>query len=269
MEKELALVYMVAGVSSRFGGKIKQFAKVGPEGETLIEYSLKQALPAGFTKIVFIVGNKTEQPFRETFGNSYKGIPIEYCLQSYNPEERDKPLGTADALCCAGDSISSPFIICNGDDLYGENTFKILVKHLNNKNTCATIGYKLGEVLSEKGSVNRGMFKAENNRVLSIQETFNITKENLISKGLAEEDLSSQNIFILFPEVVTYLKETVSKFKEENKDNRKAECLLPEELNKLIQQNKISIEIYSTPDSWLGVTNPDDEEIVRRKLAGI
>ena len=118
--KDIALVYMVAGMSSRFGGKIKQFAKVGPEGETLIEYSLNQAIPAGFTKIVFIVGNKTEKPFKEMFGDSYKGIPIKYASQNFDSASRDKPWGTTDALCSAKELLDCPFIICNGDDLYGK-----------------------------------------------------------------------------------------------------------------------------------------------------
>src|SRR3989344_9452907 len=98
---ELALVYMVAGLSKRFGGKPKGLAKVGPNGETLLEYSLNQALPAGFTKIIFIVGEKTERLFKEKFGNSYKGVPIEYAMQEYDSAKRDKPWGTADALCSA------------------------------------------------------------------------------------------------------------------------------------------------------------------------
>mgnify|MGYP001614605345 FL=1 len=130
---DIALVYMVAGLSSRFGGKIKQFAKVGPKGETIIEYSLNQALPEGFTKIIFIVGNKTEKPFRDMFGESYKGIPIFYSQQKFNEEEREKPWGTADALCSAKDVINCPFVVCNGDDIYGAETFRILVNHLKNK----------------------------------------------------------------------------------------------------------------------------------------
>lgn len=128
MPKEIALVYMVAGISSRFMGKIKHFAIVGSRGETLIEYSLKQALPSGFSKIIFIVGNKTEKPFREKFGNSYNGIPVYYALQFYDESLRDKPWGTTDALCSIKSLIDCPFVICNGDDLYG----KILLEFLQN-----------------------------------------------------------------------------------------------------------------------------------------
>lgn len=268
MEKDIALVYMVAGISSRFGGKIKQFAKV-TDNETLIEYSLNQALKAGFTKIVFIVGNKTEQPFKEMFGDNYKMIPISYCSQKYNENERDKPWGTVDALSSIKDSINCPFVVCNGDDIYGENTFKILSKHLKNKNSCATIGYRLGNVLPENGSVNRGIFQVKNNKVLSVKEELGITKANLEEKILSEESLCSMNIFALYPEVINELSDILIKFKKEHKGDRKIECLLPNELNKLIEQKKIIMKIYKTPDKWFGVTNPEDEEIIKKQLESL
>jgi dTDP-glucose pyrophosphorylase len=122
--KEVAIVYLVAGISSRFGGKIKQFAVVGSNGETLIEYSMNQAIKAGFNKIIFIVGNSTEKPFKEKFKDSYKGIEIKYAHQLYDPKERDKPWGTCDAICSAKNLINGAFVVCNGDDIYGEKPFR-------------------------------------------------------------------------------------------------------------------------------------------------
>jgi choline kinase len=263
---DIAIVYMVAGLSSRFGGKVKQFAKVGPNEETLIEYSLNQALKAGFTKIIFIVGNKTEQPFKEMFGNSYNNIPIYYAKQEFNPEKRDKPWGTLDALCSAKEIIDCPFIICNGDDIYGENTFRILVEHLKNKQGCASIGYKLKEVIPKKGSVNRGIFQVKNNFINSIKEVFDITYENLLLKNLSEEDLCSMNIFLLYPEILVEFEKILIEFKKNYQDDRKIECLLPQEISNLIKQEKIVMEIYPTDDKCLGGTNPEDEEIIREKL---
>ena len=263
---EIALVYMAAGISSRFGGKIKQFVKVGPNQETLIEYSLKKALPAGFTKIIFIVGNKTEQPFREKFGTSYKGIPVEYALQTYDEKLRDKPWGTTDALCSLKD-LDCPFVICNGDDLYGSSTFQQLVNHLKTKETCATIGIRLLEMLPDKGNVIRGIFEVENNKVKSIIETYDINKENLYSKGLNKESLANMNIFALTPQVLDELNKILQNFKQIHKGDRKIECLLPVEISNLIKTNKITLEIYSTTEKWLGITNPEDEEIVRNNLA--
>lgn len=264
--QDIAIVYLVAGISSRFGGKIKQFAQVGPDGETLIEYSLKQSLPAGFTKIVFVVGEKTEKPFKDMFGEIYQGIPVQYALQKYNSEERDKPWGTVDALCSAKSLLDCKFIVCNGDDLYGEDTFKILVDHLTKKETCATVGYKLWEVLPEEGSVNRGIFEINNSKVLSIREEFGLTKDNLASRGISKDDLCSMNIFALDKEVLRELQKTLAGFKIKHSGDRKKEILLPEEISNLIKENKIILDIYPATEKWIGVTNPQDEEIVREIL---
>lgn len=263
---DIALVYPVAGMSSRFGGEIKQFAKVG-DNETLIEHSLKQAIPAGFTKIIFIVGEKTEIPFKEKFGDNYNGIPIQYCKQNYDPEKRKKPWGSADALCTAKEILNCPFIFCNGDDLYGSNSFKILVEHIKKRETCATIGYQLGKVVPEKGAVNRAIFTTEDNLVKSLREIFGIEKNNLGEKKLSEYNLCSMNIFALNSKIIKMLDKIVEEFKEKNKDNSEIECFLPEELSKIIIEKNVKMEIYTTPDKWMGVTNPGDELIVREQLS--
>lgn len=262
MEK-ITIVYMVAGISSRFKGKIKQFAKIGPQGETLIEYSLKQALSAGFNEIIFIVGNLTEEPFKKMFGNQYKGIPIKYAIQKYDPTKRNKPWGTLDSICQIKDIVKSPFIVCNGDDLYGEQSFKILANHLREKTTNATLGYNLLKVLPEKGDVNRGIFELKENKVTSIKEILNISKENLSSKGLNENTTASMNIFAFQPEILDSLDKKLIKFKEQNKGNKDIECFLPTELNNLIKKQGLIIELYPTPDKWIGITNPEDEFKVR------
>ncbi len=268
-KEKIALVYMVAGLSSRFGGKIKQFARVGSNNETLIECSLNQALPAGFTQIIFIVGEKTELPFKEMFGDDYKGIPVKYAFQDYNPLLRDKPWGTTDALCSAKEILDCPFVICNGDDLYGTDSFKILTKHIKeNPSVSATIGYKLKNVLPEQGKVNRGIFEinSEDNTVNSLREMFNIEKSNLKENGLDEENLCSMNLFAFSPGTLDLFWGILKEFKEKNKDNRKIECLLPENIGKLIQQGKIKLKIYPTEEIWLGVTNPEDELLIKEKL---
>lgn len=263
--EDIAIVYMVAGMSSRFG-KVKQFAKVGPSGETLIEYSLNQALKSGFTKIVFIVGEKTESGFRELFGDSYKNTPVYYAYQGYDKDKRDRPWGTVDAVCCARKLLNCRFVICNGDDIYGERTFKIMVNHIKTKKHCATVGYKVSSVLSGKGDVNRGLFELENHMLKSITEVFNINAENLKEKGLNENSLVSMNMFALNPKVVKKLCMILDKFKKDHQNDRKIECLLPHELSNLIKNDGLEIELYSTSDTWLGLTNPEDEEIVRNKI---
>lgn len=263
--KEIAVVYMVAGVSSRFGGKIKQFEKVNRD-ETLIEYSLNQAIKAGFNKIIFIVGNKTEQPFKDLFKNSYRGIPVIYAYQKFNPEERDKPWGTTDSLCCINEIIDCPFVVCNGDDIYGENTFKTLFKHLQESQEEATMGYLLETVTPESGSVKRAIFQVEGGHVRKLVEIFGITKLDFKASGTKPDDLCSMNIFALHPKTVELLNEKLLKFKKDNQGNRSIESLLPNDISELVESNKIKMKIYPSTDKWKGITNPGDELAVREEI---
>jgi dTDP-glucose pyrophosphorylase len=261
------IVYMVAGLSARFRGKIKQFAKIGPDDETLIEISVNQALKAGFDKIIFIVGEKTEAPFKEKFGEEYKGIPVEYALQTYDPKFRDRPWGTTDALCVAKNLIDDSFVVCNGDDLYGEETFRILLNHLKEKNANAAPGYVLGKAIPEEGTVNRGIFRMNpDNTVHSIKEVLGINKDNLSEKNLTEEDLCSMNIFALQPRILEELGNVLHRFKEKNSNDRRVECFLPEGLTEIIGNGHEKMYIYKTNEKWLGVTNPGDEEKIREEF---
>jgi len=264
--KEVAIVYLCAGMSSRFGGRIKQFAPVGPDGETLMEYSMNQAIGAGFTKIVFIVGNMTEKPFRDKFGGSYRGLKIEYALQKFNPEERDKPWGTADALVSASECLNCPFVICNGDDIYGEKTFRELVEYLNNNKNNAMIGYKLWDVIPENGKTNRGIAKVEKGYVKQIEEILGIEKKNLSATKTKKDDICSLNIFAFRPEVINLFKERVNAFKKQHEGDRKSECYLPAETSNLLKENKIKMAVCPALDKWIGITNPEDEEFVRKEL---
>jgi NDP-sugar pyrophosphorylase family protein len=264
----ISLVYMVAGLSSRFGGRVKQFAIVGKNNETLIEVSLNQALSAGFGKIIFIVGDKTEKLFKEKFGDSYKGIPVFYAKQEYNPDERDKPWGTCDAVVAAKDLIKEDFVVCNGDDLYGKNTFKILFDYLAEKNSSATIGFELGKVVPREGFVNRAIysFDSENN-VLDLKEIIGVEEKKFSELGLTKKTLCSMNIFALKKEIINLLEQRLNEFKKTNEKNRKIECYLPVEISGLIKKNELSLKLLPTPDDWMGITNPDDEPVLKKILA--
>jgi len=264
--KEIAIVYLMAGISSRFNGKIKQLARVGPNSETLLECSLSQSLPAGFSKIIFIVGPKTYDAIKEIFGDSYKGVPIQYAFQDFDTTKRDRPWGTTDAVTTIKNLVTTSFVVCNGDDLYGEQAFKLLFNHLQNNENCATVGYKLKNVVPKHGSVNRGIFQVENNFVKSVKENFNVTLDNFREKDLSEESLCNMNLFALTPEALEMLDDIVIKFKEKNKEDRKIECLLPEDIGELINEQKIKVKIYPTDETWIGITNPDDEEHVKELL---
>lgn len=268
MFMDISLVYMVAGMSNRFGGNIKQFARVGPNDETLIEHSLNQAIKAGFSKIIFVVGKKTEQGFKEMFGDNYNGLPIEYAFQDFNEDTRDRPWGTVDSLCSAQEFLDCPFVICNGDDIYGKEAFKKLVNYFKEKNECATIGYKLGDVLSEKGSVNRGTFEVDEEKYMkALKENLGINRENLEERGLSEDSYCSMNAFILNPEILNLLKKSLLEFKEKHKGDRKIECFLPAELTKLISQENLKIKVLPTSEKCIGVTNPEDADVVRKILS--
>jgi NDP-sugar pyrophosphorylase family protein len=267
MGKDIAIVFMCAGISSRFGGKIKQFAQVGSNGETLMECSLNQALKAGFTRIFFIVGDKTERPFKEKFGDLYKKIPVSYFLQKFDTSARDRPWGTADAVCSIN-SIDCPFVVCNSDDIYGEYAFKILADHLRSSNECAVIGYRLADALPYNLGANRAIFKKDSkNYALDLREVFNILRSNLSATGNSPEDLCSMSIYALHGDMLNDLKEIVEEFKRNHVGDRKIECLMPDSIGRLIRENKIKVKIYPARDKPLGITCPEDEKIVKAQLA--
>ncbi|MFH1290284.1 MAG: sugar phosphate nucleotidyltransferase [Nanoarchaeota archaeon] len=265
MENEKAVVYMVAGMSSRFGGRIKQFAEVGENGETLMEISMQQALRAGASKIIFVVGQKTEKLFKEKFGEEYEGVPVVYAMQLFDEAERDKPWGTADALCAARDVIDCGFVVCNGDDLYGESSFKDLFDCLDTGDE-GTVGFQLGKVIPDEGGVNRAIFTEEKGYVKNLIETFDIERSKLGERGLTEESLCSMNIFGLHPEVLEMLDKKLAEFKGANRGDRKAECFLPQEISDLIVEGKIKMRLIPARAKWIGITNPGDEVAVREFL---
>jgi NDP-sugar pyrophosphorylase family protein len=264
---DIAVVFLCAGLSSRFGG-LKQFAQVGPNGESLIEYSVNEALQAGFSKIVFIVGEKTADVFKEKFGDLYRGTRVLYAFQKFNEKERDRPWGTVDALCALKGVIECPFVINNGDDIYGQESYLTMVNHLKNKKEVGTVGYDLIKVLPEKGEVNRGIFDVgEDGYVKNIKEVFGINRYNFKGKGLSVETKCSMNFYGFQPEILDKMREVLKDFKEKHKGNRKIECLLPQELGNLVKKGVIKVKLYSTIGKFYGVTNPEDELAVRKALS--
>jgi len=261
-----SIVFLVAGLSSRFNGKIKQFAEVGLEGETLIEVSMKQAKNAGFEKFVFVVGEKTEAPFKEKFGNEFQGVPIEYAKQDFDKEKRDKPWGTTDAVVSAKEFVGNKFVLCNGDDIYGKKALENARTYLEEKGN-VIVGFNLIDTLPEKGKNNRGIIETnEEGFVKDIKEVFDIEKNKLEEKGLSETSLSNANLIGLEKNVLLLLEEKLIDFKKKKLESRTVECLLPIELSNLIKEKKIKLELVKSEESFFGVTNPEDEEKVRELL---
>lgn len=261
------IAYMVAGLSSRFGGKPKAFARIGPNNETLIEISIDRAIKAGFNKIIFIVGKETQETFEEFFHNNYKNIPVEFALQTYNQETRDRPWGTTDAICSASHLIEGPVLVCTGDDLYSEETYETLFNHMKENQTNATVGYDLGEHLPEQGEVNRGIFHLEGNYVTSSEELLKISKQNFQDKNVNLETPCNIGIFLIQKETLNNLNKILERFKEENKENRTKECYLNVELGNLAKNNEAKLRYYSGNGKMIGITNPEDEHIARNSLS--
>ncbi len=258
---------MVAGMSSRFGGRVKQFARIGVNDEALIEHSLGQALEIGFSKIIFVVGDKTEEGFRKMFENEYRGVPVFYARQGFDSSIRSKPWGTVDALCAAKEFIDCSFVVCNGDDIYGETSFRILFDHLQEGVDSATVGFRLGEVLSEACGVNRGIIESCCEGYLKgIRETIGIEKDGLEDMGLNEDDLCNMNIMGFRKEAIDMLDEKLKLFKEENSENCEAECFLPTEISGLIEKGLINIKVYSAEDKWMGITGPEDVDFIKNSI---
>ena len=260
----VSLVYMVAGMSSRFGGRPKQMAKVGSNNETLIEYSVNQALKQKFKKIYFITNPKTEQLFRDIFKNKYHDIEVIYVEQKYDKVKRKKPWGTTDALCSLIGHIDNSFILLNGDDIYGESTFEIGYNMMVSKNINLVGGVPFLNSVPENGKVNRGIINVENGKVKDIKEVLDISRE---THNDFFNKICNVNFIGLQVNILNMLNDILIKFKNDNKDDAKIECLLPDNLNELIQNNLMSMEYFEIKEKILGLTNPEDEEIVRNLLS--
>lgn len=290
--KETALVIMAAGIGSRFGGGIKQLAKLGPHGEIIIDYSIHDALKAGFSKIIFIIRKDIEADFREIIGDRISKIAnVQYAFQALDdlpagfsvPEGRKKPWGTGHAILAARDLIDCPFAVINADDFYGAEGFQkvhdYLVNDMDERGNVMDLcmaGYILGNTLSENGAVTRGVCEVnDDSNLKSVSETFEIRKENGMVVGqdgngepvkLSEGDIVSMNMWGLTPRFVKTLEERFPAFLRNAQGNIKAEYLLPQVIGDLLQEGNATVKVLPTADRWFGVTYAEDRESVERSL---
>lgn len=287
--KETALVIMAAGIGSRYGAGIKQLAKVGPSGEIIIDYSIHDALKAGFNKIIFIIRKDIEEEFREVIGKRIERIvPVDYVYQEMNdlpegyktPEGRKKPWGTAQAVWAAREVIDCPFAVINADDFYGAGSFKALHEYLTNEMSeneeeydYCMAGYILGNTLSESGTVARGVCSQnEDGYLRSVTETYKIgRKEGKVTgengegkeRELDEKSLVSMNMWGLKPNIIKVLGEGFPKFLDSLKaDDIKSEYLLPVVIDGLIQGGLAKVKVLPIEDKWYGVTYQEDRQYV-------
>ncbi len=280
------LLIMAAGIGSRFGGGVKQLTPVGPNNELIIDYSVHDAVEAGFNKIVFIIRKDIEADFKAMIGDRLaEKYNIEYAYQDMKnlpddfavPIGRTKPWGTGQAVLAAKDLIHEPFAVINADDYYGKEAFvKIhdyLVEHGNEQHSYCMAGFILENTLSENGGVTRGICQVDKNGCLvGVKETSNIVK---IETGAAVDGMEvdvkshvSMNMWGLTPEFLNILESGFVQFLENMKDSergmnpQKAEYLLPIIIDNLIKEGTVSVKVLETRDHWFGVTYAEDKQSV-------
>lgn len=279
------LVVLAAGMGSRYGG-IKQIEGFGPGGETLMDYSIYDAIHVGFKKIVFIIRRDFAPEFKEIFEPKLKGrIELEYVYQEMDsftegiaiPEARKKPWGTAHALLCAMEKVNDPFAVINADDFYGRDAFEKAENFLLSECTAdryAIMGYDLLKTLSENGTVNRGVCKVDDEGNLSsIAERINVSLTN--GKVICDDDKQprelplntsvSMNFWCFHPSIFQYTRKLFREFLRDNIQNPKAEFFIPIVADQFIKEAGI-IRVITTPVPWFGVTYKEDAPDVEQRL---
>lgn len=282
------LVIMAAGIGSRFGGGIKQLEPVGPNGEIIMDYSIADAMEAGFDKVVFVIRKDLEKDFKEVIGNRIeKVVNVAYAYQEREdiPEqyrerfaERTKPWGTGQAILCCKDVVKEPFLVINADDYYGKEAYAEAFRYLtaekeqSEKQKLCMVGFVLKNTLSENGGVTRGICKVDEQGMLTdIVETHQI---EMVAEGAAvrtEEGMQpidiespvSMNMWGLTPEFFHILEEGFEEFLSKiPESDLKAEYLLPTIIGELLEEQKVEVKVLKSHDKWFGVTYKEDKEAV-------
>ncbi|MDR0683052.1 MAG: nucleotidyltransferase [Dysgonamonadaceae bacterium] len=283
------LLVLAAGMGSRYGG-LKQLDGLGPNGETIMDYSVFDAVRGGFGKLVFVIRESFEKDFREKILKKYENIiPAEVVFQELNklpedfvlPEERIKPWGTNHAVLMGKNVIKEPFAVINADDFYGKESFGILAGFLksieNDRNIYAMVGYRVGNTLSESGAVARGICSADEDGCLTsvVERTYIIRdtdgkikykdeNDNLVE--INENTPVSMNMWGFTPEYFDYSGKQFVDFLTKNIDNPKSEFYIPSVVNQLIVNGQIKVKVLDTPSRWFGVTYAEDRASVVSKI---
>lgn len=288
------LVVMAAGMGSRYGG-LKQIDPVGPKGEIIIEYSIYDAVKAGFGKVVFVIKEEMLEQFKDSIGRKIEGVvetlyvfqKLDMVPKGYKvPAERTKPWGTAHAILCCKNHVDTPFLVINADDFYGATTYKLIHDYLvdlkDNKAVYqySMAGFKLENTLTENGHVARGICQVDNSGYLTeIKERTKIKKCKGGVKYQEDEETwiqipagstVSMNTWGLTPSIFEELEKRFPIFLEENKNQiLKAEFFLPTVVDNLIHENKAKVRVLTSEEQWYGVTYKEDREIVKAAIVNL
>ena len=266
MNKKTALVVMAAGMGSRFGG-LKQIAPVGPNGEIILDFSVYDAVKAGFDKAVFIIRRDIEKDFREIAGRRIeKMIDVEYVFQDMEnlpdgfsvPADRTKPWGTGHAVYCTKDVIDSPFALINADDYYGQKSYKILHDNLIANNETCMVGFTLGNTITENGTVARGVCDVENGFLKRVVEHTALDKNS----GIPLDKIVSMNMWGLLPSIFDDIESDFVKFLNNLSNPLKDEFYIPFVVDNKIQTKGEKVRVLETDEKWYGVTYKEDKDTV-------
>ena len=279
--KDMTLLVMAAGMGSRYGG-LKQLDAVGPNGETIIDFSVYDAIRSGYNKVVFIIREDFEQQFKEKISNKYNDkIDVKIVHQDLKdlpssfrcPNERLKPWGTGHAILAAKHVISEPFVAINGDDFYGKESFKVISDYYSSANNgFAMVAFQLDKTLSTHGSVSRGICEQNLNELVTVIETHDIRKSDAGNIEcdrdilLLGSELVSMNMWGFTPALFDHLEKIFKEFLNDNISDLKSEFLIPSVLNDLIEKGIEKVRVLKTQSKWFGVTYIEDKPFVQNQI---
>ena len=277
MAKDITLVVMAAGMGSRFGG-LKQIEPIGKNDEVLLDFSVYDAVKAGFTKVVFVIKHAIEKDFKAIIGKRIeKMVKVEYVFQENDvlpenfvcPEDRVKPWGTAHAILCCKDVVKEPFAVVNADDFYGRSAFKKIADFLKQetKDYCM-VGFRLVNTLTENGYVSRGVCEIKDNKLASVTERTKIvdckyTEDDGESwTPMSPDTVVSMNLWGFMPDIFGYIEDGFKEFLTQNINVPKSEYYLPSVVSSLIENGEKQVEVLIAEDKWYGVTYKEDKQNV-------
>ncbi len=281
MSFDATLVVMAAGMGSRFGG-LKQIEPIGPGGQAIIDFSVYDAVAAGFNKVVFIIKHEIEKEFKEIVGSRIeKMIDVEYAFQELDmlpngfvcPKDREKPWGTAHAIYCCRDIVKTPFAVINADDYYGKSAYKKIYEHLKKqKGDYCMVGFRLENTLTENGTVSRGICDVENGILKSVTERTKIidckyTEDDKSWTELPPDCIVSMNMWGFTPDIFAHIENDLNEFFKEKINVPKVEYYLPKIVSNVIERGIKDVSVLVAEDRWYGVTYKEDKECVVNALS--